>query len=735
MTTDQDALRARLHLLFLDELEEHVERIEDGLDRMADNLPELSADTVGEVFRSAHSLKGAAQAVGAATVASLCHHLEDALVRVREGSLEVDEQLLARIGKVVDVVSGLGHALRHGDEQPAVDVPAVVAGMLDGAQPAVEPAPVRTRPAPVPPAGEDEPTRGAVSPPVDTVTVRVARDKFDALLGQADTLITSSYGSERMVAQFSAVREQLSRDAEQMRRDHDVLGRALREASVAEPRVRAALDRIEARTRETSVEVDRLVHSAKSHHRELHLLASEFADAARRARTVPFTHATSGLNRMVRDLALQLGKQARLVVDAEDVEVDKELVTTIHDALGHVVRNAMDHGLEPPDERRSAGKAETGTIEIVATLRSGGIDIVVSDDGRGVDSERVRESAGALGLEGNGSAGLTDVLFHPGLSTASQVSAVSGRGVGLDAVRTAVEAIGGSVMLESEARGGTRVCLTVPLTLSTLRALLVRTGGDVVALPAATVQTLVRVGSTTDRLDGREVIHVDGRALPVVPLAGVLGWEADQAGERERAGLVMEGTEGSVVLVVDELLSEGEIVLRTIPRRLADLTVLLGTTQLADGAVALVLSPSVCVRVALARSPLPAPSPTGETPAPGRVLLVEDTMTTRELERSILESAGYTVVATVDGQQAWETLQASEFDVVLSDVNMPRMDGIALCQAIRGSRRLAELPVVLMTSLHSEADRRRGLDAGADAYLTKSGFDRTELLATIGRLL
>ena len=211
--------------------------------------------------------------------------------------------------------------------------------------------------------------------------------------------------------------------------------------------------------------------------------------------------------------------------------------------------------------------------------------------------------------------------------------------------------------------------------------------------------------------------------------------EAEDAGERERAGLVMEGTEGSVVLVVDELLAEGEIVLRTTPRRLAHLTVLLGTTQLADGSVALVLSPSACVRSALARSPRPAQAPSGEVSAPGRVLLVEDTMTTRELERSILETAGYTVVATVDGQQAWETLQSSEFDVVLSDVNMPRMDGIALCQAIRASRRLAELPVVLMTSLHSEADRRRGLDAGADAYLTKSGFDRTELLATIGRLL
>lgn len=736
MTADQDALRARLHLLFLDELEEHVERIEDGLDRMADSLPELSADTVGEVFRSAHSLKGAAQSVGATTVSALCHHLEDALVRVRDGSLEVDEQLLARIGTVVDVVSGLGHALRQGDEQPAIDVPAVVAGLLDGSRSGVgsQPVPEAAARQPAPVAESSEPAQGAAAP-VDHVTVRVARHKFDALLGQADTLITSSYGSERMVAQFGEVRERLSRDAEQMRRDYVVLGRALREASVAEPRVRSALDRIEARTRDTSVEVEQLLRSAKDHHRELHRLASEFADAARRARTVPFTHATSGLNRMVRDLALQLGKQARLVVDAEDVEIDKELVTTIHDALGHVVRNAMDHGLESPDERKRAGKGETGTIEIVVTLRSGGIDIVVSDDGRGVDPEQVRASAGALGLDRNGSSSDTDVLFHPGLSTASKVSAVSGRGVGLDAVRTAVEAIGGSVMLESEPHGGTRVCLTVPLTLSTLRALLVRTGGDVVALPVATVQTLIRVGSGTDRLDGREVVHVDGRALPVVPLAGVLGWEADQSGEGERAGLVMEGTEGSVVLVVDELLAESEIVLRATPRRLSGLTVLLGTTQLANGAVALVLSPSVCVRFALARSPLPTHEPPGDVSAPGRVLLVEDTMTTRELERSILETAGYTVVATVDGQQAWETLQTSEFDVVLSDVNMPRMDGIALCKAIRGSRRLAELPVVLMTSLHSEADRRRGLDAGADAYLTKSGFDRTELLATIGRLL
>ncbi|MGH3370758.1 MAG: response regulator, partial [Nocardioidaceae bacterium] len=363
----------------------------------------------------------------------------------------------------------------------------------------------------------------------------------------------------------------------------------------------------------------------------------------------------------------------------------------------------------------------------------------VTDDGRGVDPRRVREAAATLGLAPGGSdTGVTELLFHPGLSTADEVSDVSGRGVGLDAVRDSVESIGGSVSLESDLGTGTRLMLRVPLVLSTLRVLLVRLGEEVVAVPTSPLRRLVRIPEQRTWLDGRETVDLGGAAVPVAALSEVLGWGAvDQANDSpEPPALVVDGVDGgSVALTVDELLSEREVVLRAAPSRLAGMNLLLGTAQLDDGSSALVLSPSACARGARAVRPVRPAQPEVALAAAPRVLLVEDTITTRELERSILVGAGYDVAVAADGQQAWEMLQVSEFDVVVSDVNMPRMDGIVLCRSIRASRRHANLPVVLVTSLHSDVDRRRGLDAGADAYITKSGFERAELLAALERVL
>lgn len=442
---------------------------------------------------------------------------------------------------------------------------------------------------------------------------------------------------------------------------------------------------------------------------------------------------------MVRELAHQLGKQAELFVHAADVEIDKDLVATVHHALVHVVRNAVDHGIEAPEERLQAGKQRAGRVEIDVTLRSDGIEIVVADDGRGVQLSKVREAAENLGLRRDDTRemSLAGMLFQPGLSTATRVSAVSGRGVGLDAVRAEVESTGGTVAVESTPGAGTTFRLLLPLTHSTLRAVLARCADQVVAVPASSIDAVREVQPENARLSGRPVVEVNGGAVPVRALSQLLGWASPTSlpdVRQAKPGLLATGIEGSVVLVVDEFLGEREIVLRPPSDRLAGMSTVLGTTQLEDGAVALVLSPSACVRVALSTG-YHDNNQLVTGARRGRVLLVEDSITAREFERRILESAGHAVVVAVDGEQAWRLLEEDEFDVVVSDVNMPRMDGLALCNAIRGSRRLRDLPVVLLTSLHSETDRQKGLGAGADAYLTKSGLDRVELIETVGRFL
>lgn len=721
MSSRDAALRGRLNVIFLEELDEHLERLEQGLGAVSVGLPEVSQDAVRELFRSAHSLKGAAAAVGATVISSLCHRLEETLGHVRDGAVEVDQDLLDQMLRTVDLIAEAGGELRRsgGDptsrSAPGASAPRRPAGEQPGETPPVTSGP--------------EPLRDG--------SVRITSGRLDALLAEAGDLITATYRSELLVAECLEVSESLTQEADLWQRDRDVLHRALAGMLQENPRVREVMERIDARTRRTAAELDRLARSAGSHQASLRGLATGFAESVREARMVPFTEATVGLARVVRDHCAEQGKEARLVVDAAEVEVDKQLVSTLHDVLGHAVRNAVAHGIEPPAERARAGKPPAGAITVQAVLVTDGIRVTVSDDGQGVDDERVRRQATALGLSSNGGGelNLTETLFHPGLSTATEVTGGSGRGVGLDAVRVAVEAAGGSVYFDSRPGEGSALRVNVPLTLATLRVLIVRMGEDTAAVPTSAIRALVKATAAGARIDGREVVEVDDTVVPVVPLSEVLGWGPGAVADQDPTGMLLDGVDGSVVLVADELVAEREVVLMAAPRRLAGMAMLLGTAQLEDGSAVPVLSPSACARTALTGTTRTAELTSEQSSQEARVLLVEDTVTTRELERSILVEAGYDVVVAVDGQQAWEMLHARDFDAVVSDVNMPRMDGIALCRAVRASRQHSNLPLILVTSLHSDADRRRGLDAGADAYLTKAGFDRADLLAALERVL
>lgn len=741
MTTD-DELRERLEALFLDEVDEHVERLERGLEVLVRSHPEPDPRIVDEMFRSAHNLKGAAQALGFSTIASVCHHLEDVLAHLRDGSLVADERLLRGLGEVTEAVSRLGQGLRSGGEPTSVDISSLVSRLV-GAAPRTARSPdrksepsVASEPQAAPRGDPSGPPPVAVarsSSPSHGGTVRVARDKLDALLAQAGDLVTSSRRSELLVTQLVATARRTGADSLEAQRDQDLINAVLESAAADDHRLREALDRTRVRTGT----LEHLARSAATHQRALHGLATSFAAATRAARTVPFADATSGLNRLVRDLAHQLAKEAELFIHAADVEIDKDLVASLHHALVHLVRNAVDHGIEAPEERLIAGKSGIGRVEIDVTMRSDGIQVEVADDGRGVQLNKVRQAAGRLGLrrDDTGEMSLAGMLFQPGLSTATHVSSVSGRGVGLDAVRSEVESTGGTVTVESMPGEGTTFRLLLPLTQSTFRAVLARCSGEVVTVPAASIDCVREFQPERARLSDRPVVFVDGAAVPLVSLSQLLGWAspASLREHRQRPGLLVTGIEGTVVLAVDELLGEREIVLRPPPERLTGMSMMLGTTQLEDGSVSMVLSPSACVRVALSTAYDDDDQPNAQQ-IRGRVLLVEDSITTRELQRRLLESAGHTVVVAVDGEQAWRLLEEDEFDVVVSDVRMPRMGGLELCNAIRGSRRLKDLPVVLLTSLHSETDRQKGLAAGADAYLSKSS-DRAQLVDVVERFL
>ncbi|MFL5271402.1 MAG: response regulator, partial [Anaeromyxobacteraceae bacterium] len=476
-----------------------------------------------------------------------------------------------------------------------------------------------------------------------------------------------------------------------------------------------------------------LALEARTLSRRTRRLASE----VRGLRLTPWGDATAGLERTARDVAAALGKEVDVAVEGEGLELDRSVVDALREPLAQLVRNAVDHGVESPEERSAAGKPARGLVRIGARVDGERVTVHVADDGRGLDPDALRAEARRRGLEPPADRRRAlELVFVPGLSTARAVTEVSGRGVGLDVVASAVRAVRGAVRVASEPGRGTAFTVEVPTTLYGLRALLARDGGQVFAVPALDVERVVRVAPDRVRTIGGRPVLLAGAAVPLAPLAHALGLaRGEWTPQERRVALVVASGDDRAAFAVEEVLAERELSLEPLPGRLQGLPLASAVASLPGGELAVVLASRELVESARG-GPVHATAAPRAAAAPARrVLLADDAATTRALTRSILEASGYEVLVAADGEQAWGLLQQQGADVVLSDVEMPRMNGFDLTRAIRQSPRFEKLPVVLLTALEDEADRRRGAEAGADAYLVKSAFDQRVLLETLGDLL
>ena len=445
-------------------------------------------------------------------------------------------------------------------------------------------------------------------------------------------------------------------------------------------------------------------------------------------RTVPLSSITGALPRAVRDLAAVESKQARLEITGAETQLDRVLLDGMSDAIVHLLRNAVAHGVEPPAERQQAGKPACGTIQLHAEPRGELIAIEVLDDGRGVDAQALAEAAR------RGS--LVEVLTEPGFSTASGVSDIAGRGVGLDAVKRQVEAVGGSLAIDTEPSEGTRATLLLPVTLALLRVLIVERAGQRFGLPLAGVSEVLAAEQIMT-LGGQQSIQVHGKSLKVADLALALGSQAPELPAVPQA-LIINAAGGRLALACDRVLDEEEVVVKPLGPVLAGLRGYLGATILDDGTVMLILDSAELLRRGADVGAAPrtaAFTERGEDQAP-KVLVVDDQFTVRELQRAILRAAGYRVEVAADGREALQILTTNkDFDIVVTDLQMPEMDGLELLSAIRSDPNRSWLPVIIVTSRGSEEDRRQGVQAGADAYIVKDEFDQQALLDTVGRLV
>jgi two-component system chemotaxis sensor kinase CheA len=782
---DKAKLMQRLMATFLDELEEHVRSLnQDLLALEKTSSMEERAERLRTLFRTAHSLKGAARSVNIGVIEGACHRLEEILAGARDGRLVLAPELFVLLfatadgfeeaamrlreqqdltgSPLADLLSRLDHAVAGtappvgpGPESPRL-IPAPPPPPAVKAAPPTPPAPpspAPVLPAPAPPAPPAPVAEAHAEPAAPAGSVRVPAEKLDTLLARIGELLVARRRVEARVDDLKTLQDFVAQwrgDWQRVEKlvvkflDQEEDGPSAGRNGAGRGLPRRAL-RVLRQTgdhlRRLEKDLERLTTRLAGDGHLLRQVAGPLDDEVRRVRMLPFAEACQGLDRMARDLALAAGKEVDLAIEGGSVELDRSVLEGLKDPLRHLVRNAVDHGIEAPEKRRSAGKPPRGRVTITAALRGAQVEVTVRDDGRGLDLDALREQARRRKLsESIDEAELAHLIFLPGLSTARIITDVSGRGVGMDVVKSRVEALHGTVDLASTPGRGVCFTLTVPLTLTTLRAVLVGVGGQTFAFAGTNVQKLVRIRAADFRsVAGRDMLSLGGTPLPLAELAGVLGLPtAARAPAEYLPVLVVAAGDRRMAFAVDELLAEQEVVVKSLGPRIRHLRLVSGATLLPSGRIALVLNAAHLVRSALGRAPAPRPAAAPGEAAPAarkRLLVVDDSVTTRTLEKSILEAAGFEVATAVDGKAAWAVLQEQGADLVVSDVDMPQMDGFALTEAVRGSKRFHDLPVVLVTARESEQDKARGIEVGADAYLVKSAFDQKNLLETIAQLL
>lgn len=727
-------LHQKLLATFQVEHREHLERIRSILTDLDQKDGTLAAADVDEAFRRAHSLKGAARVVDLRPVEHLAHRLETLFSRVREDGVRLDHDLSGVIHDVLDSTEDWVAALS--ESRPLPDTTCA----LQAIEAALNMESQAPQPKPKTPV--------AVRPLQKLDTVRVNAESLDRLLRSTDRLTVEILRQEALAQQLREISQQVaevSREWERVRRASAApLHRFNNEPGLA--RLGRYLEFVEHQVHSLVglTRTIRLQHQRNSW--SMGQLRDEIQQEVKQARTVPAESVYEGFHKMVRDLARDQTKEVEFRVSGFEVQADRLVLQALKDPLMHLLRNAVTHGIEPPEQRTNNGKSRIGRVSLRMQAEGNRLSLVVEDDGLGVDLNKVAKVAVKRGLLTEAEAQalspreLGRLVFRAGFSTSEVVTDLAGRGMGLSVVHEAVERLQGEVEIQPAENGGTSVLLSVPLSISTYRLLFVTCCGQTFCIPSHGIERLYRVQSKDlQTVEGRPVVSHDGKHVPLMSLARVL--------ELRESEVVVEGGVFPVIVVrsggkhvavaVDGFVSEREAFIKDLGISLPTGGKVAGGVLTADGAVALVLNPVGIVEAFQQSNGKPDFVVVNEAlqERVSTILVVDDSITTRTLERSILEAHGYQVRVAVDGLEALEQLRANPTDLVIADVQMPRMDGFALVAEIKQDPSLAKIPVIIVSSLEKREEQERGLALGADAYIVKRKFDQQELLDAIRQIL
>ncbi|WP_338866613.1 hybrid sensor histidine kinase/response regulator [Myxococcus stipitatus] len=765
---DTEALKKSLLKKFQEVTADRLQKIQLGVLDLEKETADQAAD---DVARELHTMKGEARMLGLAAIGQLAHAAEDVLRAEREGrtATEIATDVMLRacdvLSDLIEDLSGANTGTSSSEEMVRAmeEVSGQAAPALPGARPAPTPppapapvlaapppvaaAPVVHVPAPVvaapvaqpvappPPAthapgkGEEEAPSAAKSVIADR-TIRVNVEVLDSLgLLAGDLLVESARGRLRS-SETEALFERFSRLGDRFMR--------LAEHLELPTEVRTLLDRVESDLHMLRDDAFRFVRRNDDGINTLHGNLSKMADHVAEARLVPLSTVFDAFPRAVRDMARTQSKEVDLLIENADIGVDRSMLGDVRDALVHLLRNAVDHGLESPETRQALGKPLTGRIRIRVRVDGDMLHIEVEDDGRGIDPERLRQVAinkrliTAVQAAALSEREAIELIFRPGFSTREQVSELSGRGVGMDVVKRKVETLGGSVGVNSRIGRGTTITLRLPQSLALMKVLLVRLGDDVYGMPAADVEAVMRV-KPEDRLEifGTLAVRHRGKPTALVALGPLLGLNGGNRFDRPPAVVVRHG-EDHAALVVDGFVDEREVAVKPCGGEfLKGAPFIAGTAALEDGRIAVLLHvPDIMAEVRRMARPV--------TQAPAakrlRVLLVDDSPIARATEGALVKALGHMVEEAQDGEEAYGKVQNNSYDLILTDVQMPKMDGFSLARRLKSTPAVARIPVIILSSLASPEDKRRGLDAGADAYLVKGELGVEVLAQAIDRL-
>ncbi len=724
---------------FTQEANEAIQTVNEGLIQL-EKSPQQT-DRLKHMLRSVHTLKGSANILHIDQISQLTHNIEDVLIALQDGNIALTPSIIELLFESVDMLSACTQAVQR-DEADSLDIAPIREALLQAAQ---------GQDVALPDTDESQKTRGrlAESPDIagaqtpevrmlDTAksgeTIRVAVEKLDHAVRLIGEIAISHKKSEYRLGALKDVQRKARILTKSLQRHHHF-------NRTHQP----AFDAILEHSLSLLKEIEQLFRMQRDDFAVRGMAITELYDDVLNMRMLPLADIFERFPRAVRDMAKDARKQIEVRMFGEDTTLDKKIIEQLDAPLNHLLRNCIDHGIEIPEERSKQGKSPTGLITISASHQSGHIRIEVTDDGQGIRCEKLKARAIQRGLlteeaaQSLNEAELINLAFLPRLSTSDLITDMSGRGVGMDIVKSTIEALKGTVTLASTPQKGTSCVLTVPVSLTSLRSLIITTRNSVFAIPIDAIEETLHVPvRTCFQVTGHLAIRHRNQLIYLVELGSVLQCRPSAATSPEQYFVLIARAQGKRVgLIVDAIMDEQDVVVKQLPPHIRNATKMIAGAAISSyNSVMLLLHiPEVLARIA--RMTFETPSVSAQPPsyiAP-RVLVVEDSMNTAEIEKHILEISGYLVDVANDGVDALQHLEQTTYAAIITDIEMPRMDGFTFTQRLRQIPQYANVPVIIVTSLARESDKKRGLQVGANAYITKGNFEQHRLLETIKSLV